>query len=736
MLSSLSELFTKNIDNAVDLFDETDLATIAKKAQDQYDQDLVTISHKIEQLKEIMALAMIVSEQKSYPWPNASNVIYPLIGNSAIQFGATCYSEIIQDGEVVKPKIIGKDNGKIATFNGQKKLDEATGEPIRQGVGEKLKKGQRVATMMNWQLMEQMTWWEDDIDKECHSLPILGTLYKKIYRDSLENMNRSDLIYPDKIIINNGAKNIDSAVVSQIIELYPQEILQRIRSGYFKDFDFDIRKLSDPAPASDSSSVQNQPSLRKTEDIDSNTNIHVFIEQHTWLDLDEDGFLEPWIVTFHYDSGQVVRLIPRFKEKDISYNEKGEIKKIKAQKYFVVRKFLPSFDGGFLGFGFGFLLFNINTAVNTTINQMLDAGHLSITGGGLIGRNVKIRGGKISLTVNEYKMVDVVGGNIADNVYTFPKPEPSPVLFTLLGALIEAGKELASMSDVVSGENAGNIPPSVYMGMADQGAKQYKSIFKRLYKALKEEFRLLYNLNEEYLTNEEYAEILDEDEDELDVKGDFSPKNYDIVPVADPNSIISTQKFAQANFLTGFIGNPNVDQTKLIKQIFNIARITDTDKLVIAPQGQVDPAIQIEQMRLQAKEMDNQIQSQKMMLEAKKDELTTLPKVAAEIEYIKSQAMLNYANVAKVSKDTDLAASKEQLDVMDNIIDAQVRQQEMALRKEELDKKHVLEAAKLNVEMTKISTDAAKHVTKLAHEKEMKEKENSAEKPNDLTTKN
>lgn len=663
MLTSLSELFTTTEDgftypvNAASLFDDSELSTIALKVKSDYDLDLTTCERKFEHLNEIMELAMIITRAKSYPWNNSSNIVYPLIANAAINFGSSCYPEIIQDNEVVKAKVIGSDDGRIAKFNGQIQMSPE-GEPIRQGAGDKLRKGNRVATMMNWQLLEQMPWWENDIDKEVHSLPILGTLYKKVYYDPLRKMPVSELIFPNRIVINNSARDIDSAIVTQIIELYPQEILERIRSGFYVNFDFDVTDAMNSTTGADANTQVNLPRTEQNRDPKTNTNLHQFLEQHTWLDLDEDGFLEPYIVTVHYESSKCVRIIPRFEEKDITYNDKNEIQEIKACKYFVVRRFLPSFDGSFMGIGFGHLLFNMNNAINTTLNQMVDAGHLSITGGGFIAKNVKIRGGKISLSPNEYRLVDVTGPDLASSIYPMPRPEPSPVLFTLLGSLIEAGKDLGSMRDLINGEVASNVAPTTMISLVEQGMKQYKSIYKRYHKSLKTEFGLLYDLNSKYLTNDEYAAILDQDEDEVDVKGDFDEKAYDIVPVADVNAINSTQKFAQASFLMQFRDDPFVNGYKLRKNIFNTARIPETDDLVIMPQPAPDPAqilAEAEKIKAEAKAQEIEIKVSDTMgkLEKMKYEIANLE---ADVEVKKTSAMKTLAEAMQIEKEAHLNA--------------------------------------------------------------------------------
>lgn len=678
MLKTLAQLFTKEegyySGNAAELFDKKELDDIAIKVKFQYDQDLTSCQAKFEELSRIMDMAMIISQEKSYPWNGASNVIYPLVANAAINFGSLCYPEIIQDGYVVKPKIIGSDNGiiKLGAVSGEPTLNEETGEYERVGVGQKLERGNRVATMMNWQLMEQMPWWESDIDKEVHALPILGTLYKKVYYDPLKKMPVSELIFPNRIVINNGARDIDSATITQIIELYPQEILQRIRSGFYVNFDYDINDLANET-SNGASAMSTLPEAKTKNNVDIHTQLHTFLEQHTWLDLDEDGFLEPYIVTIHYNSNKVVRIIPRFEEQDISRNEDGEVQEIKACKYFVIRRFMPSFDGSFMGTGFGHLLMNVNEAINSTLNQMIDAGHLANTGGGLIAKNVKIRGGSLSVSPNEYKFVDVMGGDLASSIFPFPKSEPSNVLFTLLGALVEAGKELGSMKDAINAGMASNTAPTTMMILAEQGLKPIRSICMRYFKSIKEELKLLYDINRKYLSNDEYANVLDEPETKVSVKEDFDGRNFDIVPVADINAINSSQKLAQANFLTSFIGNPNVDQLTLIKQIFSTARIPDVDRLVIAAAPQTDPAIQIAQMDAEVKMAAMQVSQQKIGLETEKLKLE-IPKLAAEVEKIRSSIMVDFANIGKIGQETELKQQEQQVKMASHLVDAEIEQ--------------------------------------------------------------
>lgn len=647
--------------NVVKLLSKEDLDTISKQVINDYDKDMLSCEGKISHMKDVLDMAKMISKEKTYPWPGASNVIYPLIANAGIEYGATLYPEIIKDEAVVKAKIIGYDDGiQVETKRGLE-VDEKTREPRLTNVGAKQKQGERVSKFMNYQLLEEMSHWETDIDKLGNSNPILGNMYKRVYWDFNENKPESELIYPDKLIVNAGARDIDSAIVTHILELYPQEIMTRIRTGMYIEFDLS----------------ENEDNVKDKEDLEDepnfNTKLHTFLDQFTWLDLDGDDYPEPYIVTVYKnldnkeDSGSIVRIIPRFVGTDINKNKEEEIGSIKAQKEFVKYGFIPSPDGSFYDVAFGELLLGLNESINSTLNQLFDAGHLNITGGGFIGKGMKIKGGRIALSPGEWKMVDIMGDDLAKNIVPIPMPKPDPTLFALLGYLVEAGKNMALLRDVLSGESAGNIQATTYISMVEQGLKQFKSIYKRFYKSLKEELKLIYDLNSKHLSKKKYAEVLDEVKNNVNVKQDFNTKSYNICPVADISAITSYQRMAQAQYLMTFINNPYVDQVVLLKEIFEISQVDNIDKLVVAPPPQVNPQMEVEQLKSQVKMQEMQMKMQ----ESQQQMAVDIQEAQARIEKLNTASMVDLANVAKIGQSIDDADQEREVKVMDNMIDQQ-----------------------------------------------------------------
>ena len=273
----------------------------------------------------------------------------------------------------------------------------------------------RVGQYMTYQLHEQMEEWEEDMDKLLHVLPIIGTAFKKTYFDSIERKSVSQIVFADDLVVNYFAESLERAPrVTHRINLYHNEIVERINSGMF--IKFDVAELG-------------QATSTKTADIDEDTP-HLFLEQHRWYDLDGDGYQEPYVVTVHEQTQKLVRISPRFATdgiirktgEDGLIDPNGPFVKILPEQYFTRFLFMPSIDGGFYGMGFGSLLMSSNSAINTVINQLLDAGTLSNRQSGFLGRGLKLgRGKSIQVKSGEWKPVVVSFNYLSDSLSCFSK---------------------------------------------------------------------------------------------------------------------------------------------------------------------------------------------------------------------------------------------------------------------------------------------------------------------------
>jgi chaperonin GroES len=535
-----------NMPNIADDLDDHKLATIGMTVCREYEIDKGSRSEWEAKMGKAMDLAMQVAESKTFPWPGAANVKYPLLTTASIQFAARAYPAIVQGQDVVKGKVVGQD------------VD-----------GSKQDRAERIGQHMSYQLLQEMTEWEEDTDKLLHILPIVGCCFRKTYFDPGLGRNCSEMVSAKNLVVNYAAKSLERATrITQVFELYPHEITERMRSGVFLEVDLGLAQNSDG-----------------DED-----GAHEFLEQHRRLDLDEDGYSEPYCVTVHKDTGRVVRIYDRYDTAGVEVdNRTGKVARVEPVHYYTKYSFIPSPDGGFYDIGLGSLLWDINETINSTINRLLDAGTLANTGGGLIGKGLKLKGGNQSFKPGEWKQVDTGGVNIAENMFPLPTPLPSPVLMEMLTFLTDAGREVASVKDVLTGDGmTANMPATTTMAMVEQGLTQFSAIYKRIHRSLGAELKKLYRLNRLYLPPEVYFRVLDDEK--AVAQTDYEDESVDIAPVSDPTIITSQQKLAKAQYLMQFMGDPLVDQFELRTRILEAAQIEHIETLLPPPQPpQPDP---------------------------------------------------------------------------------------------------------------------------------------------------
>jgi len=409
-------------------------------------------------------------DKKQYPFSGASNVKYPLLTTAAIQFAARAYPNIVRGDEVVAVKVSGED------------ADSAKSE-----------RSERVAAFSNDQIIYQCPEWETGTDALLHQLPITGAGFRKVYWDTALNRPRFDYAPALKVVIPVDAPSIEMAPrVTHILDaIYPHDYEQKVVSGTWLKCE------------TNNTSEDSQKPIQ-------------FLEQCRYIDMDEDGLSEPYIVVVHKDTSTVVRIDPAYDLEDIKRyppnadGTPGKIRAINRLLPWVDYCFLPDPEGGAYGIGFGKLLEAISETINTLLNQMIDAGHWSNTNTGFIGAGFKARGGTISLEPNVFKMLDGVQ-NVREAIQRLEFPGPSNVSFQLVEMLLGAAQDITAIKDVLAGDMPGgqHVAEGTVMALIEQGLQVFTSIYKRIYRSMRKEFELQCRLNQRYLSPEDYQRFLD-----------------------------------------------------------------------------------------------------------------------------------------------------------------------------------------------------------------------------------
>lgn len=657
-LANLAEDLQKN--------DIEELMSIGRTVVDGYTNDEQSRTEWMTRNKEYMKLATQVMEKKSFPWEGAANVKYPLLTTAALQFASRAYSSLVPSFDVVKAKVIGDDPD-----------------------GQLTEVANKFATHMSYQMLYEIDDWEENMDKLCFILPIVGTMFKKVYADYNKKIC-SDLLAPKDVCVNYYTKRIeDSSRITEICWYTANEIKELQNKGIwlsYEDFDF--------GPGMGASDDREGATLSRVPTPDKETPRKILI-QYCRIDLDDDGYEEPYIVTVDEESQKVVRIAANFYSSGIEYKDEGktEIACITPSKCFVKFDFLPNPDGGFYGIGFGILLGGLNDMVNTITNQLIDAGTLANLQAGFIGRGLRDNKTKdMKFRPGEWKWVNNPGKDIKENVFPLPIKEPSSTLFNLLGTLVQSGKEVASVADIFTGKMPGqNTPASTTMAAVEQGLKVFTSIYKRIYRAMGKEFTLVFELLKMYAPSSPIKVVgtINGEEKAYSVsKFDYQQKGdlVKIIPAADPNMVSETQKLMKIQGLMELVQFGSINVQEMTRQALIYQGQDSIQKLMTMPPPQPPLEIQIQQMKSQDLDKDRQLEGMRMMGEMKK---------------LQSDTMLNMA------KAQELGDQKSML-----MLEAQIEKQQADME--------------LHMEWLKLMFEREKHQMEMKHNEEMHQQDMAA----------
>jgi chaperonin GroES len=531
--------------NICEFLDDEEISKIGYTVEREYQIDVKSREEWKESADKAMDVALQVRKPKSFPFENAANIKYPLVTVAALQFGARAYPAIIDGNRIVKAQVLGADPD-----------------------GKKRSRAERVSKHMSYQLLHEMKEWEEDTDVLLHHLPIVGCAFRKVWRAEELGRNKAEMVPAVHLVVNQKTRKIETSPrVTHEIPLYPHEIEDRVRAGTFRDCEL-------PSPASD-------------QDGNDDDAPHWFLEQHRLIDLDEDGYREPYIVTVHKDSCEVVRIVANFSMDDVEHDQK-RVTRINRGQYFVKYSFIPDPKGGFYDIGFGKLLESISETIDTVTNQMIDAGTLQNAGGGFIGSGLRLKKNAIAMTPGKYTMVEASGSVLKDAIWNFEHPGPSAVLFNLLGMMIDAARDITAVKDILTGDGGdkGVQTATTTLAMIEQGLKVFTAIYKRVYRAMQDEFKLLFALNAKHMEDEEYFTF--QDTEEAIAKADYDGDALDLMPVADPRMVTDMQKAAHAQLLMQIqehpVFSPIQNPIEALTRIYDYAGVDDQERLIVPPQ--------------------------------------------------------------------------------------------------------------------------------------------------------
>jgi hypothetical protein len=488
-------------------------------------------------------------DDRTEPWPGACGVYHPLLSEALVKFQAETMMETFPARGPVRTEIIGKET------------------PAKKEAA------QRVEADMNYQLTDVMIEYRPEHERMLWGLGLSGNAFKKVYFDPSLGRQTSMYVPAEDVVVPYGSSNLETSPrVTHVMRKTPNEVKKLQAAGFYRDIE-----LEDPVDSLDEveTAIAERMGFRASTD-----DRYKLLEMQVELDLEDDNFRDdedegialPYIVTIEKGTQTILSIRRNWNPDD----------KLKAKRqHFVHYPYVPGF--GFYAFGLIHLIGAFAKSGTSLIRQLVDAGTLSNLPGGFKTKGLRVKGDDTPIAPAEWRDVDVASGTMRDNIMPLPYKEPSQVLYSLLGTIVEEGRRFAGAADMKISDMSGQAPVGTTLAILERTLKSMSAIQARIHYSMKQEFRLLKGIIRDY-TPEAYSYE--------PVEGSRKAKQADydmvaVIPVSDPNAATMAQKIVQYQAVLQLAQTaPQIyDMPYLHRQMLDVLGITNADKLVPLKDG-------------------------------------------------------------------------------------------------------------------------------------------------------
>jgi len=538
-------------DNLAEHMDDADLESLASDLIENFVSDRSSRSEWANAYIKGLDLLGMKVEERTEPWNGASGVYHPMMTEAVIKFQAQAMGELLPASGPVRSKIVGKMTP------------------------EKLEQSQRVETELNYLITEKMPDYRDEMEQMLFKLPMAGSAFKKIYFDPITERPVAQFVPAEDLVVAYGASNLrTSPRFTHVMKRTSEEILKLQVNGFYSDIEL-------PEATKETTDIEEKYNeLEGSEPTFSDDPRHTLLEMHVDLDLPEpfddvNGVALPYVVTIDKSSSKVLAIRRNWYEEDTKREKRMHV---------VHYPYLPGM--GFYGTGLIHTLGGLTKSATSIMRQLIDAGTLSNLPAGFKTRGMRITGDSSPIMPGEFRDVDVPAGTIKDSIVPLPYKEPSSVLYSLLGNVVEEGRRIGAVGDIQVGDINGQAPVGTTLALMERSMQVMSGIQARLHAAMKQELRILAQIVHDYMPAE-YAYEMDEPANRTD---DFDGR-VDVIPVSDPNAATMAQRIMQyqAALQLAQQAPQMYDMGKLHRQMLEVLGIQDAEDIIKLPED-IKPA--------------------------------------------------------------------------------------------------------------------------------------------------
>jgi hypothetical protein len=522
--------------NLAEDMSESDLAKIGQEFLDLISKDKEARKKRDEQYEEgIRRTGLGDDAPGGADFQGASKVVHPMLTEACVDFASRAIKELLPPQGPVKDFIPG----------------EITADKVR--------KAQRKTKFMNWQLTVQSPEFRAELEQLLTQVPLGGAQYLKTTWNEARNRPEFLFVGIDEMYLPFAATNFYTAQRKTHVQyLTAIDYQKRVKDGMYRDVDLGPVSMEPDMSAAEKA---NNKIEGRNESSYNEDGLRTVYEVYALADIEGEGAL-PYIISIDKPSGKVLSIYRNWDELDEAKEE---------LQWFVEFPFVPW--RGAYPIGLPHMIGGLSAASTGALRALMDAAHVSNS-----QTMLKLKGGSKggqSLEIQPTQVMEIEGGLAADDirklVMPLPYNPPNPVLFQLLGFLIDAGKGVVrtTLDDIADGNP--NAPVGTTLAKLEQGMVVFSAIHARLHNSMQKLLGILHRLNAMYLNDEEIEEEVGE---ELASREDFEGP-LDVVPVSDPNIFSEAQRFAQIQAVAQRAG--------MMPQLYNVRkveeRILDTLKI-------------------------------------------------------------------------------------------------------------------------------------------------------------
>jgi hypothetical protein len=533
-------------ENLAENLDDDILTELAGDLIGEYQSDVDSRKDWVQTYVDGLELLGLKIEERTEPWPGACGVYHPLLSEAIVKFQSETIMETFPAAGPVKTSILGQETR------------------------ERIEAAQRVKEDMNYQLTEVMVEYRPEHERMLWGLGLSGNAFKKVYFDPNLDRQVSLFVPAEDIVVPYGASSLETSErVTHVMRKTKNELRKLQVMGFYKDVELD-----DPTDTLDEieKKIAEQMGFKASQD-----DRYKLLEMHVYLDLPgyedkdekgkETGIALPYVVTIEKGTETVLAIRRNYHADDPNKQKRD---------HFVHYGYVPGF--GFYCFGLIHLIGAFAKSGTSILRQLVDAGVLSNLPGGFKTKGLRVKGDDTPIAPAEFRDVDVASGTIKDNIMTLPYKEPSQVLYTLLGTIVDEGRRFASAADLKVSDMSAQSPVGTTLAILERTLKVMSAVQARVHYAMKQEFKLLKNIIRDY-TPEDY------EYDPVEGPPRAKRSDYDMVevlPVSDPNSATMSQKVVQYQAALQLAQSaPQLyDLPLLHRQMLEVLGIRNASKLV------------------------------------------------------------------------------------------------------------------------------------------------------------